>query len=175
MEPDMSTSLQQAIDELRKAFPPRRLDPERAFGDGGTTYLSGDEFKAGVRGKSWDALDAEFLEFHHDATVFLPPESFGEYLPAYLMILLERRPEARNLPAFLRGLLTRSSDPAWFDARVERLTEEQKRAVARALEALEAAAESEYDKQDWAGVLDGYWRDLIDRSSWQCSVRKKDI
>lgn len=162
----MSTtlSLQEALDDLTKAFPPHPLDPEHAFGEGGTTYLSGDEFKAGVRGKSWDTLDAEFLEFHHDATVFLPPESFVDYLPAFLAVLLEKRPEVRNLPTFLRGLLTRSRDAAWFDARIDRLTAEQKRAVARALEALEAAAEFEHNERDLAEVLDSYWRDLIDRS-----------
>lgn len=149
----MGTSLQVAIDEIRKAFPSHPLDPDRAFGGNGTTYLNAETFEEGVRGKSWDMLDAEFLDFHHDALVFLSPEAFVEYLPAFLTAFLEKGHELNGLPTFLRGVLTRGSDTARFDARIGRLTPEQKIVVARALAALEEAEEFEHNKSRSQNLL----------------------
>lgn len=109
-------------------------------------------------------LDTKFLEFHHDAIVYLSPEAFIEYLPAFLTAVLKKSPELKGLPTFLRGVLTRGDDAAWFNDRIERLTPEQKLAVARALEALEFAEELEHNKRDIAEVLNSYWRNLIGRS-----------
>ncbi len=46
-------SVQEAIDELVNVFPPSPLDPEHAFAEYGGTYLDAEDFKAGVRGRSW--------------------------------------------------------------------------------------------------------------------------
>lgn len=150
-----------AIDDLTHAFPPRPLNADQAFGASGTTYLNADAFRDGSRGQTWDRLASEFLEFHHDATVFLTPEAFVEYLPAFLAAVLKGGPELNGLPPFLRSALTRSRDPSWFDARMDRLTAVQRSAVARALVALEESQTSRYDRQDYTEVLDEYWRPYL--------------
>jgi len=95
------TSLKTALSELAAAFPATDLESERAFG-----------------GRTWRELDPEFLEYHHDAMLFLTPEAFGSYLPAYLTAVANGGPAIRNLPTFLRGALTRTRDPQRFDARI---------------------------------------------------------
>lgn len=166
----MSTtlSLQEAMDDLTKVFPPHPLDPERAFDAWGGTYGNVDDFKAGVRGRPWTALEPGFLEFHHDSLFFLGPESFADYLPAFLAAVVRRDEALSALPMFLLGALTRSEeDPEEakrFDARIAPLTHEQRRAVARALEVLEASHEFPHNQRDVARPLDSYWRALADRS-----------
>ncbi|HWU87411.1 MAG TPA: hypothetical protein VN253_09050, partial [Kofleriaceae bacterium] len=130
-------SIHEALGELLRTFSPHPLDPTRAFADWGTTYTDAVKFEDGVRGRSWTELPASFLEYHHDALPFLHPRSIGDYLPAYLAVLLRGDPALDALPGFLLGILTRD-DPGRFDARFAYLSLEQRRAVARALVALEA-------------------------------------
>jgi hypothetical protein len=165
----MSTpvSVQDVIDELVDVFPPEPLDPADAFGEYGGTYLDADAFKAGVRGRSWNALPSELLELHHDAVHFLGPASFADYLPAFVAAIVRRDQALDQLPRYLLTALTRSDEHAGvedFDARVARLTPAQQRAVARALEALEASHELPRNKRTVAVALDSYWRKLVDRS-----------
>lgn len=158
-------SVQEAIDELVNVFPPRPLDPEQAFAEYGGTYLDAEDFKAGVRGRSWNTLPSKFLEFHHDAVHFLGPASFADYLPAFLVAVVRRDDELDQLPRYLLTALTRSDEYAGvenFDARIEHLTPVQQRAVACALKALEASHELNRNKQTVAVTLDSYWRKLVD-------------
>lgn len=152
--------LKTALSQLEAVFPATVLESERAFGEGGTTYLDGDQFVAGARGKTWPELDPEFLEHHHDAMLFLVPETFGAYLPAYVAAVARGGPAIRNLPAFLRGVLTRTRDPQRFDTRIGRLSKEQLQAIASVLVEIEASISSRLDKEEMAEVVDSYWRDL---------------
>src|ERR1700733_10465472 len=121
---------------LQKAFPAKPFDPMDAFSEWGISYTSGDAFKEGVRGRTWVELPAAFLEWHHDALMFLGPSSVCDYLPAYIAVVLRGDPALSALPTFLFGVLTRS-DSARFDARFSGLAHEQKVAIKCALEALE--------------------------------------
>ena len=149
-----------ALKGLEAAFPASKLESEGAFGEGGTTYLSGQAFIDGARGRTWQELGAELVEDHHDALLFFTPERFVEYLPAYVAAVARGGPAIRNLPTFLRGALTLTRDPQWFDARIERLTPAQRQAIADVLVALEAATENRLDKQDLTEVVDSYWRSV---------------
>lgn len=152
---------QEAIARLERAFPAVPLDPEAALGTNGPRYLEHDTFVTGARDQRWPQLTAVFLERHHDALVFIEPASFSAYLPAYLAAIIRGGRDIRNLPAVMRGLLTRGLDAAWFDARINLLTHEQKLAVAQALAALEVSAKRRSDRTDIAEVIDSYWRDLV--------------
>lgn len=161
----MSESLKAALSELEAAFPATVLESERAFGEGGTTYLDGDKFVAGARGKTWRELDPEFLEYHHDAMGFLAPETLGAYLPAYVAAVARGGPAIRNLPTFLHGVLTRTSDPQRFDTRIGRLSKEQLQAIAGVLVAIEASISNRLDKEEMTKVVDSYWRDLVGKGN----------
>jgi hypothetical protein len=150
-----------ALRELEAAFPALELHPEEAFGSGGTTYLNGDAFIVGARGQTWRTLGKEYLEYHHDAMMFLSPESFADYLPAYLAAVATGGPEVRNLPAFLRGALTRTRNPQRFDAWIGHLSRAQQRAIAHVLVEIASSKTSRLDKEEMAEVIDSYWRDLI--------------
>lgn len=154
------TTLQTALLDLEAAFPATVLASDRAFGEGGTTYLDGTKFIEGARGHTWRDLDTAFLEHHHDGMLFLTPEALVGYLPAFVAAVAKGGPEIRNLPAFLRGALTRTRDPQWFDARISRMSSEQQRAIANVLATLEDRTESELDKKDLTEVVDSYWRAL---------------
>lgn len=160
----MTNTALASLNELKSAFPAVDLSPEHAFGEGGTTYLDGENFIEGVRGHTWQSLAPAFLEHHHDGLLFFTPGAFGDYIPAFVAAVAKGGPEIRNLPAFLRGALTRSRDPQWFDARVSRLSGEQQSAIANVLIALEDQTESTLNKQDLTEVIDSYWRDVARRA-----------
>ena len=154
-----------AIDDLKRAFPPHPIDPTNAFAEWGGTYVDATGFRDRVRAKPWTELDADFLERHHDALVFLGPESVPEYLPAYLSKLVSRDPALSALPSFLLAVLTRGDDGERFDARFSRLTAEQISAVGRTLAAFESELEGSSRQPDVTASLDSYWRARIGRQS----------
>ena len=85
----MRDEIQAAIDELRAAFPPHPLDVQAAFDEWGVT-CDGARFKAEAHGKRWDELSSRFLEYHHDALLFLGPSILVEVIPAYPSGLLKQ-------------------------------------------------------------------------------------
>ena len=154
-----------AIENLKRAFPPHTIDPTNAFGEWGGTYVDAAAFREGVRAKPWTELDADFLERHHDALVFLGPQSVAEYLPAYLSKFVSRDPALSALPSFLMAVLTREGNAERFDARFSRLTADQISSVARLLVALERALECRAPhckRLDVTTSLDRYWRARIE-------------
>ncbi|MBA2320151.1 MAG: hypothetical protein H0V89_03260 [Deltaproteobacteria bacterium] len=162
----MDERVKAAIEALLRAFPPAALEPSEALREWGRTYTDHEAFERGVSGRTWVDLPAAFLERQHDALPFLGPRSFATYLPAYVTAVLRRGPELDALPGFLAGTLTRDLDDGdRFDARVSALSGEQRRAIARALEALEASATTAHDRARWSAALDGYWRSVASETA----------
>ncbi len=74
---------------LVAAFPSEPIDPTDAFTEWGITYLDGDSFIAGTKGRCWPSLTSAFVEEHEDALYFLGPRVFVDVLPAYLMAMFD--------------------------------------------------------------------------------------
>lgn len=158
----MNDEIQTAIAELRAAFPPHPLDVQSAFEEWGRTYNDGARFKTEAHGKRWDELPPQFLEFHHDALLFLEPAVLAQVVPAYLATALRRDPELDMLPRFLIGVLTRSEDNDnerdRFDARFGGLPAAQQEAIAHALQAWEQSFENPDRRRPISEALARYWR-----------------
>jgi hypothetical protein len=158
---EADVALVDAIESLKRAFPPHPIDPTNAFAEWGGTYIDASAFRDGVRTRPWTGLDGDFLEHLHDALVFLGPESVPEYLPAYLSKLVTRDPALSALPSFLLAVLTRGDGRERFDARFSRLTAAQVSAVGQALAAFESELEGSSRQPDVTASLDSYWRGQI--------------
>jgi hypothetical protein len=156
----MNDAIQAAIDELRTAFPPHPLDVQSAFEDWGVTYIDGARFKTEAHGKRWDELSPRFLEFHHDALLFLEPSVLTEVIPAYLATALRRDQELDMLPRFLISVLMRGDDKdrERFEARFGPLPPAQRQAIAHALEAWEQSFENPDRRRPITDALESYWR-----------------
>lgn len=155
----VTEAVQAALDELQAAFPPRPLDVQSAFAEWGVSYTDGTAFKAGAQGKRWDELAPEFLEFHHDAPLFLGWPAIGDVLPAYLAAALRRERETGMLPDFLLSALTRGidSNTARFDAQFGPLAPAQRQAIRRALEAWAASLDRSDLRRPIIEALESYW------------------
>jgi len=154
----MTDELQTAIDELHTAFSPHPLDPEPMFSEWGVSYPDGASFKVGARGKRWDELPTQFLEFHHDALSFLGPAAVVDVIPACLAAVLRKARELDMLPTFLIDVLTRGIDSERFDARFGRLTHTQRHAITHALEAWAGSLEDSPRQRAILDALESYWR-----------------
>lgn len=155
----MSDTLHAAIEELRSAFPPHLLDVRMAFDQWGRTYLDAAAFHVGAQGKRWDELPASFLEFHHDAPLFLGWPVIVDVIPAYLAVALRRAPELDMLPAFLVSTLTRGvdSNATRFDAQFAQTSLAQRSAIAHALEAWEQSTSDSDRRHQIRASLNSYW------------------
>ena len=156
----MSDTIEVAIQELQSAFPPHPLDVRTAFDQWGVTYTDGASFQQGAQGKRWDELSPTFLEFHHDALLFLGWPVIVHVIPAYLAAALRRDPELDMLPSFLLGALTRGIDnnTTRFDAQFAQLSLAQRNAIALALEAWEQSFENSDRRRPIKAALKSYWR-----------------
>jgi hypothetical protein len=156
--PVMSDVTQAVIEELRTAFPPHALDPENMFSEWGVGYTDAPLFKKESCGKPWDELPTQFLEFHHDALLFLGPTAIVELIPAYLAAALRKEPALDMLPTFLLSVLNRNADPQRFDARFGRLTRGQRRAITQALEVWAGLFEDSPRRRSIIEALESDWR-----------------
>jgi hypothetical protein len=156
----MTDTIRAAIDGLRSAFPPHPLDVRTAFDQWGKTYTDGASFEAGAQGKRWDELPAAFLEFHHDAPLFLGWPVIADVIPAYLATALRRDPQLNMLPAFLLASLTRGVDNNMtrFDAQFAQLSLAQRTAIARALAAWEQCFDTPDRRAPVKAALYSYWQ-----------------
>jgi hypothetical protein len=159
---EMSDAFEAVINELRSAFPPYPLDVQTAFDQFGVTYTDGASFQAGAQDRRWDELPPAFLEFHHDALLFLGPPVAANVLPAYLAAALRRDPALDMLPLFLVTALTRDIDnnTTRFDAQFGPLSPTQRLAVSHALEAWAGSFASPDRRRALASALDSYWRTI---------------
>lgn len=155
----MSDTIQAVLEELRSAFPPHPLDVRTAFDQWGVTYTEAASFQAGAQGQRWDELLPAFLEFHHDAPLFLGWPVIAEVIPAYLAAALRRDPDLDMLPSFLLGALTRGIDnnTARFDAQFAQLSLVQREAIARALETWEQSFSNHDRGQPIRVAINSYW------------------
>lgn len=150
--------LEARLEKLATAFPPEPIDGGRAFAEWGKTHLDAEKFSDAVQGQLWTELQPAFLEYHHDALVFMGPSSVADYLPAYLMSMLRDDPVLSSMPSFLLGVLTRSRDAARFDARFSRLTPMQRRAVGEALTDYAESLGPSGRRTEVNEALDSFWR-----------------
>jgi hypothetical protein len=156
----MSDTISAAIEELRSAFPPHPLDVRGAFDEWGVTYQDASSFRAGADGKRWDELPPTFLEFHHDAPLFLGWPVMANVVPAYLAVALGRAPELDMLPAFIIEALTRGVDnnARRFDAQFAQLSPAQREAIARALQAWANSLHDPDRQHRIRRALQSYWQ-----------------
>jgi hypothetical protein len=113
---------------LRAAFPANALDFKNAL-TGGT---DDGEFRNAVQGKKWTELDPSLIGRRSDVLSFLQPEYFVMVLPAFLRSLVEEG-TATGAPDTLMVVLDREQEPR-FDKIAARMTDDQRAAVAEALE-----------------------------------------
>lgn len=143
---------EQAFAALEAAFPIRLIDPSHAFEAWGRTYLDVDRFMAGVSGRTWHDLSPEFLEWMHDAIVFLGPDAFADCIPAFVGAVLVHDDKLSALPRFVISALAPTS--FHFADRIAPLTDVQRRAIADALHVMST--------RRWLGaearhVLEVFW------------------
>lgn len=156
----MTDSIQAALDELLTAFPPQPIETERMFERWGVGYGNSQAFRTDARGKRWDELPVSFLEFHHDALLFMNPGAVSDVIPAYLAAALRRDPGLDMLPAFLLSVLNRSVERERFDERFEHLLPAKRQAITHALEAWAAALEGSHNQTPVIQALESYWRTI---------------
>lgn len=76
-------------DQLRAAFPAKRIQSEGAFRDWGTTYLDAQPYMKQIEGKTWEELNRAYLLIRCDALGFLGTSHLVAVLPVYLRSLVE--------------------------------------------------------------------------------------
>jgi hypothetical protein len=163
---------------LEAAFSRRPLYRPSAFAaDAGAWggYLDAKAFKAHIKGRTWDQLSSAFLEFHHDAPMYMGPQAFSMVLPAYLAALVRGGKRLHMLPEYFIADLTRSKTKwkrAQFDARVDCLTRSQKAAVAAVLEGLASLPSYSPLRSSIEESLGSYWSKVRSKTSQEGAARR---
>jgi hypothetical protein len=159
-----SIKIEKVMEAIGQAFVAEPLETISAFDEDGATYLDAESFISQTNGQVWKALDAEFLEEHHDALYFLSPRAFQACLPAYLTAAIQAFEDLDMLPDFLASVLTLSKEDAEMKVRFEKqtggLSDAQRQAVAQALLFLERQYPPDTDNLA-AKALDSYWRKCL--------------
>lgn len=105
--------------------------------------LEAKEIESFFRGKRWDEITLENLNGNPPmdpsaGPSFMTEQAFHYYLPAYLMITIDSKPEADVIPEFTVHRLSIPEIPeaerSWYRSRVARFTRTQRRAVKAVLE-----------------------------------------
>jgi hypothetical protein len=161
MEIQDDGGLRQVLESIRDAFPASALNPERICGNQCATYEEVEEFKSGLRGKTWSSLDADFLDRHHDILFFLTPEGFLELLPAFLVTSVDNFERRDHLAELVSSMLQRDmKQPASlkaFEERVAMTMPAQRHAVTLSLQYLERRFASAWRENPARDALDSYW------------------
>lgn len=126
---------QDLVEQLRSAFPAERIDGEAAFAQWGRTYLDARDFARAIDGKTWEALDHQYIVRRHDALGFLSTRELVQLLPVYLRSIMEEGLMSPALDSVLVELTKPPREPAGgrFDALVAALSVPQRKAIAAAL------------------------------------------
>jgi hypothetical protein len=152
------------VSSLYEAFSPTPYNPEQLLSSNQTaTYFTGDEEKAALAnllsGKTWQSVDVNALDRHHDILFFLPPEAFVQLLPAFLSATVTKFDRFDRLAELLSNLLTRDfNEPKRFEQRISRLSTQQRMAVTQSLERLEALFGESWEENPAALALQSFWR-----------------
>ena len=118
------------VSALRDVFPPTPITDELVDepSNGWANYDRGADMRPRLVGRTWQELDAKFVEDFHEALIFAGRETFGRMLPAYLDFLLKL--EGFSHATYVVGnQLTRKADAVdqrIFDARVAALAPAQR-------------------------------------------------
>jgi hypothetical protein len=154
-------------EQLHAGFPDEPIDASGAFADWGRTYPDATTYKEQLDGKRWSELDRAYIVQRSDALGFLGTSHLVAVLPIYLASMVE---DGTSSPA--TGMLTliltkpRSGEDTGlghvrFDALVEALTGEQKRAVAQALDALARHDPEGSLGRSAIGALEALWNHYL--------------
>jgi hypothetical protein len=131
------------------AAPSQWCDPER------------EEIAEALGGKRWTELALPVLRYHHEALIFLAPEAFRYYLPAYLSAAAGSYRTSGSLPGSVVSALTPPepdgpADPR-FQARFGALTPPQSAAVAAFVAYMRAEHGRDYPRDELGKLLERYW------------------
>ena len=105
--------------------------------------LEAKEIESFFRGKRWEEITLENLNSNPPmdpsaGPSFMTEQAFHYYLPAYLMITIDSKPEADVIPEFTVHRLSipeiAEAERSWYQSRVVRFTRAQRRAVKAVLE-----------------------------------------
>ncbi|HEY4241548.1 MAG TPA: DUF6714 family protein [Kofleriaceae bacterium] len=119
-----------ALEALVAAWPPHPIEPS---GPAWADESGGNAFRDGVRGKTWQELPGELLDYHRSQMSFLGPAEFREVLPAWLAAAMGKPTDIQEA---LLYRLTPGRDVDRFRARFEPLTPLQRNAIAQVLDVL---------------------------------------
>jgi hypothetical protein len=116
-------------------------------------HLECNEVAAAFRGKHWKEISLEILRYHSAGIVFLTPEAYRFYLPAYLLAAVMHYNQADTIPDSVVFSLIPPADANDFQAyqrRIEGFTPAQRQAIKYFLEYLKQT----HPEDDVLGDLD---------------------
>ena len=121
--------------DIAAAFPAIKLHPLTFTASKlWSAYANDHSFEQATDGHAWNELSQEVVEAHDAALGYMNPDAFIAVLPAYLLALEDTEKE---LPVFVLDELTRKDDfRDAFDARLARMTTQQRAVIGRVLERL---------------------------------------
>jgi uncharacterized protein DUF6714 len=151
-------------DRIRRVFPVAAPPSEANLALDGCSFCAA--IHKALSGERWDAVSAEDLDKQVDSIALLTPDAFAYYLPAFLCRAIAS-PEnpgvgASNVLFFTVQSLCDADLPsdAWWSERIERLSDEQRRAIAAFLHWVVQLLADEDDTplREFAEVaLERYW------------------
>jgi hypothetical protein len=154
--------LQKFRAQLIAAFPPQPFHGPAATHEGCDEC---NELRRELRGKSWDQVPAEFIDFNSAALCLLDPDALVAFLPAWLLRSMETLDTESVLAEFTLYFLCPGSDDeeGWDEkriaARVKLFASAQRTAVAVFLQSiLESPAFSSHRSYAEFGLR--WWREL---------------
>lgn len=125
-------------------------------------YEYNDVYKA-FKSVNWQEVNWEWLKMHYsaptgDALLFMTPEAYRYYLPAYLLITIDSYEECDVLSDYIiYGLTAQRYEkytPEDFQERIAPLTDEAKSVIAKFLLYIYET----YSNKDALTAYNGYWK-----------------
>lgn len=155
---------QELLDAIATAFPAPPIAPA-VFADSTglwRAYIKDKSFESASTGKTWRTLPPALVDDHGSALGYMNLEAFVAVLPAYLTALVTGTQS--ELPALVIGELTRKDAfRDTFDARVARMTVQQRSVIALVLESF---ARTDRFSRLYGAKIDealASWREVVRR------------
>lgn len=147
------------INEINKAFGKLRCPPDDLLVRGDD--IESVEIKNAFKGKHWEEIDSKFLlNEYRESLLFFSPMAFRFYLPAYMIVVLQKFDQADIITHLLVNALTVSdfySNRSVFEI----FSDDQKRVVARFLIYLSSAYADNYLHNEPIKALECYWANFL--------------